>query len=356
MLGGVALRALFRFIAIITVILVIIPALIVGIWGWLTPPPSVLDSPYEIAVYITSTSQVVTMPLEEYVIGVVAGEMPASFAPAALQAQATAARTYAVRRAIQFGGAGCSKHGLADICDDPAHCQAFLPPEALQLKWGLVSFNEYYARISNAVQHTAGQIITYRGQIIDPIFHSTCGGSTEDADKVWSNYFPYLVSVECGYCSHSARFVETKTLSHTDFLAALKAQDGAIAVTAQQLAGKTPPFEISTRSASQRVLEVSVGSRKLRGTEFRAALGLNSSNFEVEIAASAVLITTTGYGHGVGLCQYGADGMAKAGFDYKQILEHYYRGVHITNLNAGNGSGVSKSLAEGGLKHVLAVS
>lgn len=327
------MRALLRFTAFIAIILVIIPALIVGIWGWLTPPPSILDSPYEVAVFITSTSQVIMMPLEEYVVGVVAAEMPASFAPAALEAQAIAARTYAARRAREFGGAGCSKHPLADICDDPAHCQAFLPLEALQLKWGLVAFNEYHTRIRRAVESTVGQIITYRGQVIDPIFHSTCGGQTEDANKVWSNFFPYLVSVGCNYCGHSHRFTETKTFSHADFVAALKTEDSAISVTTQQLAGKSPPVEIKERSESTRVLEIAVGGKSLKGTQFRSALGLNSTNLALEVTGLEVRVTTTGYGHGVGLCQYGADGMAKAGYDSSQILQHYYQGIQITALS-----------------------
>ena len=327
------MRFLLRFIAFITLILVIIPALIVGVWGWLTPPPTILDSPYEVAVFITSTSQVIMMPLEDYVVGVVAAEMPASFSPAALEAQAMAARTYAVRRAREFGGAGCSKHPLADICDDPAHCQAFQPLEALQLKWGLVSFNEYHTRIRSAVINTVGQIITYRGQVIDPIFHSTCGGQTEDANKVWSNYFSYLVRVDCSFCAHSNRFTETKTFSHKDFIAALSKQDSAITVTAQQLAGKSPPVTIKTRSESGRVLEVTIGSRTVKGTEFRSALGLTSSNFALEVTSSEVRVTTTGYGHGVGLCQYGADGMAKAGFGSREIVQYYYQGVQITSLS-----------------------
>lgn len=333
MLGGVTLRALLRFVALIIIILVIIPALIVGIWGWRTPPPSILDSPYEVAVYITSTAQIVMMPLEEYVVGVVAAEMPAAFAPAALEAQAIAARTYAARRVREFGGGGCNGHPLADICDNPAHCQAYLPLEALQLKWGLVGFNEYYTRIRHAVENTVGQILTYRGQAIDPIFHSTCGGQTEDADKVWSNYFDYLVSVICNYCSHSHRFTETKTFSHAEFLSALKQKDGSITVTAQQLAGKSPPVGIKTRSESGRVLEITVGPKTLKGTEFRSALGLNSTNLVLEVTASEVNVTTTGYGHGVGLCQYGADGMAKAGYDRKEILQYYYQGVQITSLD-----------------------
>jgi len=327
------LRALLRFGVFIALILVIIPALIVSIWGWLTPPPSILDSPYEVAVYITSTSQVLMIPLEEYVAGVVAAEMPASFSTAALEAQAIAARTYAAHRASKFGGAGCSQHSLADICDDPAHCQAFLPLEALQLKWGLVSFNEYHTRIRRAVESTVGQIITHRGQVIDPIFHSTCGGQTEDANKVWSNYFSYLIRVECNFCSHSNRLTETKTFSHADFVAALKKQDSTILVTAQQLAGKSPPVEVKTRSESGRVLEMMLGSKTLKGTELRSALGLNSTNFALEISSSEVRVTTTGYGHGVGLCQYGADGMAKAGYDSRKILQYYYQGVQITSLS-----------------------
>lgn len=334
MLGGVPLRRLIQYIAFIVLILVLLPSFIVSIWGWLKPPPSNLDSPFEVSIYITSTAQVVIMPLEEYVIGVVAAEMPALFSPAALEAQAVAARTYAVRRAQEFGGSGCSLHSLADVCDDPAHCQAYLPLEALQLKWGLMDYNENYARVRQAVKNTAGLVLTYRGQVIDPIFHSTCGGHTEDADKVWSNPFSYLTGVECSYCSHSPRFNDTKVYSHGDFIASLKQMDGAIAVTTQVLSKKNPPLTVQSRSESGRVLELAVGNRTLKGTEVRKALGLNSTNFTLDVSLTEVTVSTVGYGHGVGLCQYGADGMGQAGYDFREILAHYYQGIHLTALDS----------------------
>lgn len=323
---------ILRYTALCILVLVLTPALIVSFWGWLSPPPSPLDSPYEITLFITSTQQVVVLPLEDYVTGVIGAEMPALFEPAALQAQACAARTYAVRRARQFGGGGCSRHALADVCDDPAHCQAYLPLDALQFKWGMVAFNEYYSRIRQAAYNTAGMVITHRGQVIDPIYHSTCGGKTEDAHKVWSNRYLYLQSVACGYCEHSNRLTDTKTFTVNDFVSRLKQHDNAITVSAQGFKGRSLPVSIAKRSESGRVLEVRVGNRTIRGTEFRSIFGLQSTNFTLANSGDGVTVTTIGFGHGVGMCQYGADGMAKAGKDFKEIIAHYYQGAVLTHL------------------------
>ncbi len=326
------MRILVRYIALIAVMLVVLPATIVWVWGWRSPPPLLVDSPVEITVLITSTNQLLVLPLEEYVAGVVSAEMPALFAPAALEAQAIAARTYVLRRVKAFGGAGCSRHPLADVCDEPSHCQAYHPEEAWHTKWGFMDLRENSRRIKTAVARTAGLVLTYGGTFIDPIFHSTCGGTTEDADKVWSNSFPYLISVSCGYCQHSHRFTETKVFPIDSLVAMIKSVDNSIAVTAKDFTSKDIPLKITSRSDSGRVLQVRVGSKILKGTEVRSLLGLNSTIFDIEVKNNELVVTTTGYGHGVGLCQYGADGMAKAGKDFRQILEHYYRGVSIVHI------------------------
>jgi len=326
-------RILVRYILLIIVILVVLPATIVWVWGWRTPPPLIVDSPVDISVFISSTGQILVLPLEEYVAGVVSAEMPARFEPAALEAQAIAARTYVLRRAKAYGGAGCTRHPLADVCDDPAHCQAYHPEEAWHTKWGFIDLRENSLRIKTAVARTAGLVLTYGGTLIDPIFHSTCGGATEDADKVWSNSFPYLTSVDCGYCEHSHRFTETKVFSIDTIVEMIKSGDSSIAVTAKDFSGTSIPLQVNSRSDSGRVLQVRVGDKVVKGTDVRTALGLNSTIFEIEFIDGEIVVTTTGYGHGVGMCQYGADGMAKAGKDFRQILEHYYRGAVVVNIN-----------------------
>ena len=326
------MRTLWLIAACIMSALVVLPALIVSFWGWLAPPPPPVVSPYLVNVLLTSTAQVITLTLEDYVQGVVAAEMPALFAPAALEAQAVAARTYAVRRMRSLGGNGCNRHPGADACDDPAHCQAYLPVSAQKMKWGVLDFSANYYKIRLAVEATAGLVLTYDGQVIDPIFHSTCGGRTEYANLVWTNEYPYLSSVVCDYCQHSRRLTGQQTFTLTEVTDRLTQWNPAVAVTARALRSRTPPLTVAERSASGRVLAVRVGTRTMRGTEFRALFALDSTNFTLTIQSDRVTIATRGFGHGVGMCQFGADGLAQAGRNFREILAHYYRGAHVTEL------------------------
>jgi len=326
------MRVLLRYGVFLAIILVVMPSIIVAVWGWWQPPPPPLDSPFMVNIYSTRTGQVVSLPLEEYVAGVVAAEMPALFAPAALEAQAIAARTYVVRRARQLGGGGCSRHQEADVCDDPAHCQAYLSEQALQLKWGMMDFGSNLAKIQAAVRNTAGKIITYRGRPIDPIYHSTCGGRTEYAENVWSNSYPYLSGRECAFCTHSNRFTEERRFASLDFIALLRQEDAALVLATRDLARRPPPIQILRRSASGRVQELRVGNRQFSGTTLRRLLGLRSTNFTVSASQNEVIIVTRGHGHGVGMCQWGADGLARAGKDHTYILKFYYGGVSIVSL------------------------
>lgn len=326
------MKTLWLIAACIILALIAVPALIVSVWGWLAPPPPPVESPYLVNVLLTSTGQVVTMTLEDYVQGVVAAEMPALFAEAALEAQAVAARTYAVRRMRQFGGNGCNRHPQADVCDDPAHCQAYLPLAAQKQKWGLLDFAANYYKIRRAVESTAGLVITYRGRVIDPIFHSTCGGRTEYAHLVWTNEYPYLASVACNFCQHSRRLTAERQLTVAEVAELLAAWDPAVAVTARALRSRTPPLAVVERSQSGRVLRVRVGNRTIAGTQFRAIFGLDSTNFALAIQGERVTITTRGFGHGVGMCQWGADGLAREGRNFREILAHYYGAVQVIEL------------------------
>lgn len=317
----------------VVIVLIGIPALVVGGWEYSAQEPEQPVYNPTIKLYLQSSKQVVEIGLEDYIKGVVAAEMPAEFEPAALQAQAVAARTYAVKRARLFGGKGCDSHPLADVCDNPAHCQAWLPVSELQQRWGMIDYHTYWDKISAAVDATAGEIITYQGVAIDPVFHSTCGGKTEDAGNVWQKSQPYLQPVTCSYCLESPKFLTDQRFSLDSFLTAAKGADSAVAVTAQQIKGGTPPLKIQSETSTGRVSTVSVGGQAIKGTELRYVLGLNSTRFTFELEEDAIVFHVQGYGHGVGLCQYGANGMAKAGKIYRQILGHYYQGTMITKLS-----------------------
>ncbi|HBK85412.1 MAG TPA: stage II sporulation protein D [Firmicutes bacterium] len=326
------MRPVLRLFIGVTIAILILPTIIVGSWERVASTPDKQQPEITVRLYVSSNKQLLNIGLEEYVKGVLAAEMPAKFHLEALRAQAVAARTYAVKRASVFGGKGCNSHPQADLCDDPAHCQAWLPAAELQKQWGMLEYQSNWSKICQAVESTAGEIITYQGVAIDPLFHSTCGGKTEDAGAVWQQSLPYLVSVECPYCKHSPKLKTEQRYSLTAFASAIQALDGSIAVTAQSLRATPPNFSIAKKTATGRADTVSIAGKTLQATTLRYTLGLNSTRFTHQVEGDQIVFAVQGYGHGVGLCQYGADGMGEAGFDYRAILQFYYRGTQVTNI------------------------
>lgn len=274
-----------------------------------------------IKVYHPREQQVVEMNLEVYLAGVVAAEMPTSFSGEALKAQAVAARTYALKKSRIFGGPGCSCSGsLADICTDSTHCQAWKDTAAEP---------EKYRRVYRAVWDTAGEVITYNDELINSCYHSTCGGRTEDAAALWAgSELPYLKSKECNFCRHSPHYRTKKTVTHEE-AALLNPEDGDLPVFAS--AGETA-VEIEELTPGKRVSVLRLGDRRFTGSEARALFNLPSAAFSVQLNDEGLLFQNSGFGHGAGLCQYGADGMGKRGFGYREIIRFYYPGVNIKAL------------------------
>ncbi|MEN6471580.1 MAG: stage II sporulation protein D [Clostridiaceae bacterium] len=278
-------------------------------------------------VYDARLKKTVEMDLEEYLVHVVAGEMPASFEAEALKAQAVAARTYTVRRMASHGGTPCGRGG-ADICTDSTCCQAYQSEARLRENWG----SEYAAnlrRVRDAVEATAGEILTYDGLPIEALFHSNAGGVTEDAEHVFASAQPYLVSVTSPGDELAAHYTDTVRLTRAEVTKALNKLYPNADVTAKRLDRE---LKVLSRYASGRVNQISVGDVTLTGRQFRQALDLASANFSLAYSEKYVTVTTVGYGHGVGMSQYGANAMAKAGSGYKEILTHYYTGVEIASL------------------------
>jgi len=309
-------------------ILIILPALIVGSYRAVVPKGrgDIAAWPAEptVRLYLTREGRVVELGLEEYVAGVVAAEMPASFHLEALKAQAVAARTYAIKRLRSLGGAGCDRAADADLCDDPTHHQAWLPRAELVRRWGFFGYYRNWIRVVKAVEETRGLILTYAGRPIDPVYHSTSGGLTEDARYVWGNEVPYLRSVPSPYEENSPYWKRRHVFSLSTLFRLLGIEAGD-----QQ----GPALTVLARSPSGRALEVRVAGRSFTGVELRRALGLPSTSIRVvEATGDRVVLETSGYGHGVGMSQYGADGLARMGWAFEDILLHYYRGVRIERL------------------------
>ncbi len=274
----------------------------------------------KVVIYSGLEKRLYQTNLEQYLVGVVGAEMPAEFELEALKAQAVAARTLAIRRLKRFGGQGCQHYPGADFCDDFRENQAWLSEAGLKKKWGK-NFKNYYQRIYAAVQQTEGIILTYQGRPIDAVFHSTCGGMTANSAEVWNYSLPYLCSVPCQYDQHSHRYSEKIFFNWQELSRKLN-----ISVK------KAKKLSVLKRSLSKRVLKVGTGDFCLSGKDFRESLGLNSTMFKLKPVQNGLAITTIGYGHGVGMCQYGADGLAEHGYNYQQILAHYYSGIQFSKI------------------------
>ncbi len=271
-----------------------------------------------VTVMAKNEDRLYRMDLEQYLVGVLAAEMPARFPLEALKAQAVASRTLAVYRMPRFGGKGSASFVGADFSDDPNEAQAWISSAAMQAKWSKNEYPDFTRKIEQAVRETRGIIVTYQGKPIDAVFHSTCGVGTAAAAEVWGRFVPYLQSATCGVDRDSPRYSNQTQLSWSQFAATLRVSKQ----NAQQL-------RVVRRSPQGRILEVAAGQSRFSGKDFRSRLGLTSTCFGWKAGSNGILLQTIGYGHGVGLCQYGTAGFAKQGWNYRQILEHYYQGVQL---------------------------
>ncbi|MEW6172607.1 MAG: stage II sporulation protein D [Bacillota bacterium] len=285
------------------------------------------QSGQDVRLYRHETGTVETIPLEEYIVGVVAAEMPALAPLEALKAQAVAARTYTLRRIISRGVAN-NPHPGTDLCDDPRHSQAYLSRQDLKKTWGPIAYYRYYYKVRRAVSETTGLVITYEGQLIDPVYHASCGGRTENARDVWKFDIPYLKSVPCPY-DLKTRPVESRSFTLAELKESLVSPDMTASASESGQGPGTLNITLTDVTATGRPKEVTVAGKPVSATMIRERLGLKSTRFTWDIKEGHVLFTTVGYGHGVGLCQYGAKGMAEHGYNFRQILTHYYSGVRI---------------------------
>ena len=297
---------------------------------WHTPQTAAMAQEEELLlrVYDTEAGAIRLLPLESYVVGVVAAEMPASWPEEALQCQAVAARTRAVGSCRSYGGAGCQSHPDADLCTDSACCQGWLSPEGRKAKWG-DSWQPLEERVEQAVQDTCAQVLTYEGEPIEVLYHASSGGQTEDAAEVFSQSVPYLRSVDSpGEESYEGYAVEQR-FSLEEAAELLLAAFPDCGVEAAALPSQ---LELISLSETGRVKEMRVGNQTVQGREVRAALGLRSTLFTWETVGDTLIFRVRGYGHGVGMSQAGARAMAAAGSDCAEILAHYYPGTVLTSL------------------------
>jgi len=285
----------------------------------------------ETTISLLDQGTVREIAMDEYLWGVTAAEMPASFEPEALKAQAVAARTYALWK---LSSGPCERHPDAQLCSESGCCQAYRTPEKMAEKWG-ENAGQYTEKIRGAVSATDGKVILYNGRVIEALYHSSSSGYTEDAVAVWGNDVPYLRSVVSPEDSTSVPdYYSVQRFPAEEFRNAfLKAYPDA------DLSGAPETwFAHLERSRTGSVIGVDIGGVRVKGTELRALLGLRSTAFSPGADKDAVFFSQIGYGHGVGMSQYGADVLARSGMDFVQILSWYYTGAEVSDYLSQEGA------------------
>ncbi len=272
----------------------------------------------------TKTGEVEEVPIDTYLVNVVSAEMPADFEIEALKAQAVVARTYTIYK-IQN-----KKHDNADICDDSACCQAWVSKEERFARWEESVRESNWQKIEQAVNDTKGKIITYEGKLINAFFHSNSGGKTEIPVNVWGGTgYPYLQVVETSGEDNYTQYNSEVVLSNEELLEKLKVNYSDISIDFNN----NDDLKILEYTDSGRVKTVKFGNHNISGTETRSLLGLRSTNFEIIKENGNIKFSVKGYGHGVGMSQTGANTLAKEGKSYEDIINHFYIGVVIQDVN-----------------------
>jgi len=263
---------------------------------------------------LDETGRTEQIPLNDYLTSVLLAEMPVSFDEEALKAQSVVARTYTMRAA-----SGAGKHERASLCTDSACCQGYIDTELYLRKGGS---QEDLQKIQNLVLSTDGQVLTYEGSLIEATYFSCSGGVTEDAVAVWGTDVPYLQSVVSPGEEHATHYTDTVTFSAADFASKL----------GLELSGAPAQwFGAVTYTNGGGVASMTIGGKSFSGTQLRKLLDLRSTAFTVTTQEDTITIQTRGYGHRVGMSQYGADAMAAAGSTYSEILAYYYQGTELTD-------------------------
>jgi stage II sporulation protein D len=264
-----------------------------------------------VRVYRSNSDTIENVMLEEYVVGVVAGEMPVSFDIEALKAQAVAARTYAIDKIIDNA---LNDYDVVDTVMD----QVYLDLDTLKSSWG-DNYVSYINKVRESVNETSMEYLDYNGEVIRAMYFSTSNGYTEDYNIIFGGDIPYLTSVESFWDSDvSSVFNDSVSMSLADFYSDLNLSYN-----------KDLSISNVIRSDTNRVISLSINGTLFTGRELYNKLGLRSYDFDISLVGSNVVIETIGYGHGVGMSQYGAYGMALDGYSYDEILSHYYTGTSL---------------------------
>ena len=274
-----------------------------------------------ITVFLSDTKKNLTVSEFEYVCGSVAAEMPLMYHEEALKAQAIACYTNSLRLKNSKNKSGLNG---ADISDNPTTHQGYLTREERREKWG-DDYQKYESKLETIVKAVEGEYLTYDGEYCLCAFSAICTGTTESAENVWGEKIPYLVSVKSSGDTLSPQYSSTNTFTKSQFISIMK--DLGVSINSktnlEDIIGKSKTSKAGT------VLKIEINKKSLTGEQMRSAFSLRSSAFKITATENEVIFKVSGYGHGVGMSQYGADYMARQGSTYDEILKHYYKGVNL---------------------------
>lgn len=256
------------------------------------------------------TGNIKEIPLEKYIIGVVSGEMPINFEKEALKAQAIASRSYALYH----------MNGKEYDVTNTTSNQVYLTDDELKEKWN-EKYDENIKKITEIVMETEGKYLTYNGEIVNAMFFSTSVGMTENSEEVFISEVPYLRSVSSSWDESSPVFTSEVTMELKDFYNLLNIEYN-----------ETLKIEVLERTSTGRIKKIKINDIELNGRDVSSKLKIRSNYFEITQNKNTVTINTKGFGHGVGMSQYGANGMAKEGYKCEEILKHYYEGTEIEKM------------------------
>ena len=297
---------------------------LMGNWGYLPGAPEEPEhlSDSQVMLTLLDGEETVEISLLDYLTGAVAAEMPASFRPEALRAQAVALRSYVLYKLRHH----TKKHG-EDICSKSSCCAAWKGPAALREKWG-EDYDTYIYKIRQAVWDTDGLYLSYEGQPAQAVFHASSAGMTESSETVWGSPVPYLVSVWSPETEENVRgFVQETEVTRAEFAEKFtSAHPEAVFPDGAPLAGEL------VYSDTGRLSSARVGGVVTDGIELRKLFSLRSAAVSIREEGDRVIFTTRGYGHGVGMSQYGANLMAAEGASWRDILAWYYPGTEVRAL------------------------
>lgn len=275
-----------------------------------------------------TTGKVVEVNVRDYIIGAVCAEMPATFHEEALKAQAVASHTYAERQKIREIENPSPELNGAYFSNDSSKYQAYFTENQAKQFFG-DNYDLYYNKISAVVNDVVNEILVYDDTPIIAAFHSLSTGKTESAKNAWGSSVDYLVPVDSSDDVSAPKYLEEYKFTSEELSERLKSAYPNISLEGEE----SEWIKIDDKTESETVINLTVGGIRLTGLDFRAIFSLRSAAFEIEYENSLFTITTKGYGHGVGMSQYGANAMANSGKTYDEILMHYYKGAEITKIN-----------------------